>query len=334
MPDNLEFTRRSAMATGLAFSTLFLTPSDLRAQPNATLAGQSILITGASSGFGYLGALHYARLGATVVASMRNISRPEANALKMIAKKEGLKLHIVELDVLKDDSVKQGVQDAKRIIGQIPDVLINNAGLAIIGPIEIQDTEATRLAFETNVIGYQRLHRAVLPEMRERGSGRIINMSSQSGRLIWPGIGQYCPTKFAVEAMSEALAYEVEPFGVRVSILQPGGYPTQFWENRNKYSAELKERSDLSKFKGYGKLVEQMTAGDMPNLKGDPMDIPKAISHILSLPISEMPLRVMLSSSGHPQASINEASRDTHVKFLKRSPFGPSVGKIHVPITP
>lgn len=329
MSTTQELSRRAALGAGLAFGTWLLMPSDLKAQPSESLAGQCILITGASSGFGYLGALHYARLGAKVVATMRNVPRKEARTLIKIAKTEELDLHVVELDVLKGRSVKRGVEKAEKIFGRTPDVLINNAGLTVIGPVEAQDIKATRLAFETNVIGYQRLHRAVLPGMRARGSGRIINMSSQSGRIIWPGIGHYCPTKFAVEAMSEALAYEVEPFGVRVCIIQPGGYPTQFWENRNKYSAALKRRSDPSHLTGYGKMVDQMGTDKTPNLKGDPMDIPKAISLVLSQPVSETPLRVMLSSSGHPQASINEQSRKTHINFLKRSQFGPSVERIH-----
>lgn len=153
------------------------------------LGGTSILITGCSSGFGYLGALHYARAGARVVATMRNLPRPEADRLRAIAAKESLELYVAEIDVLDEESVSQGVEEARRLIGDAPDVLINNAGIAIVGPLEAQDIAATRLAYETNVFGYQRMIRAILPTMRKRGRGHIVNMSSQSGRLIWPGLG-------------------------------------------------------------------------------------------------------------------------------------------------
>lgn len=329
MTNNQDYSRRRFMVSGAALSTLLLVPTDISAQPKNSLSGQSILITGTSSGFGYIGALHYARLGATVIATMRNLPRPEADELKAIAYDERLNLSVVELDVLKDKSVRNALKKVEKILGKTPDVLINNAGLAIIGPVEAQDTKATRLAFETNVIGYQRLHRAVLPGMRKRGSGRIINMSSQSGRVIWPGLGHYCPTKFAVEAMSEALAYEVEPFGVRVSIIQPGGCPTNFWKNRILYSSALKARIKTEDIKRYGKIYENMDSERIPNLKGNIADVPTAIAHILSMPKDEMPLRVMISHQGHPQKDINKTHKQTHTAFLERSSYGQSVKAIH-----
>ena len=112
--------------------------------------------------------------------------------------------------------------------------------MSIAGPIEAQDMIATQLIFDTNVFGAQRMSKAVLPSMRVNGSGYIFNISSQLGRIIIPGFGQYSPTKFALDAMSEQLAYEVAPHGIDVTIIQPGGYPTKIWYNQNAPSARLR----------------------------------------------------------------------------------------------
>ncbi|APG62031.1 hypothetical protein LPB140_03480 [Sphingorhabdus lutea] len=293
------------------------------------LTGKTILITGAATGFGRLGAIHYARLGAKVIATMRNIIRPEAAEISDIAKNEKLDIHIVEIDVLSEHSVQNGVAQAEKILGAIPDVLINNAGIAIVGPVEAQDLQASKLAFDTNIIGYQLLQRAVLPAMRKRRSGHIINMSSQSGRIIYPGLGHYCPTKFAVEAMSEALAYEVALQGVEISIIQAGGYPTEFWRNREQYTAKLKQRSATEHLDGYGAMADLMGSGRIPKLNGDPMDVPRAIAHAIAAPAGRKPLRVMVSSSNHPQAQINDIIKETQLSFLQKTPYGNALKILH-----
>ena len=137
------------------------------------LTGLSILITGCSSGFGRLGAEHYARLGAKVFATMRNLPRPEAAELEALAKKDGLDITIFEIDITKDAQVKAGVAAALSAADGKIDVLINNAGMSIAGPIEAQDMIATQLIFDTNVFGAQRMSKAVLPSMRVNGSGYI-----------------------------------------------------------------------------------------------------------------------------------------------------------------
>ena len=324
-----SITRRGTLAFSasapLALSTVAHAASEHGA---ARLAGKSILITGCSSGFGRLGALHYAQLGARVVASMRNVPRDESQTLISKAKSSGLDLRVVEIDVTSERSVSEGVVEAEEFIGGTPDILVNNAGIAIVGPLETQDVEATRLAYETNVIGYQRMIRAVLPKMRARKSGHIINMSSQSGRLIWPGLGNYCPTKFAVEAMSETLAYETALLGIDISIIQPGGYPTKFWENRERLTKDLKDRSDAAHLDGYGAMSAQMGSGRIPNLVGDPMDVPRAIADTMALPAGQRPLRVQVSSGGDPQETINMVNHETHLRFLGRGPFGDAARKV------
>ena len=260
-----------------------------KASGASSLAGKAILITGTASGFGHLGALHYAGLGAKVIASMRNLPRPEAEALRQAAARDKLDLHIVEIDVLSAPSVSRGVAEALRIAGGTLDVLVNNAGIGIGGPVELQDEEAARLIFDTNVFGYQRMMRAILPGMRARQSGLIVNISSQLGRMVIPGFGLYPATKYAVEALSEQSAQELKRFGIDVTIIEPGGYPTAIWAKSRKRTAELVARSSAGLRKAYG-----MADGSVWGSDGgatDPMDVPRAIAAIIAMPPGSRPLR-------------------------------------------
>lgn len=272
------------------------------------LTGKSVLITGSSSGFGRAGAEHYARLGAKVFATMRNLPRPEATQLADLAKREDLDIHIIEIDVTDAELVASGVAQALDIAGHI-DVLINNAAIAVGGPLEAQDMEATRLMFETNVFGVQQVTQALLPSMRASGGGHIFNMSSMLGRLIVKGYGHYSPTKFALEAFSEQMAYEMEGTGVGVTIIQPGGYPTNIWKNQIVYTSALKERMPQDMTSVYPKLTEAM--GKIPEGAGgdtDPFDIPRAIAHVLAQEPEDRPLRVEVHPVMRPQMHINRAA--------------------------
>lgn len=272
------------------------------------LAGISVLITGSSSGFGRAGAELYARLGATVFATMRNLPRPEATALETLAQQESLDITVLEIDVTDDAQVTAGVAKALGAAGKI-DVLINNAAIGIGGPIEAQDMEATQLMFDTNLFGVQRVSQAVLPSMRANGAGHIFNISSMLGRIIMRGLGHYSPTKFALEAYSEQMAYELEGTGVGVTIIQPGGYPTKIWENQAKNSAALKERMPQDLLSVYPRLTGAM--GKIPDGAGgtsDPLDIPRAIAHIMSLPPEKRPLRKAVHPKYRPQIHINKAA--------------------------
>ena len=144
-------SRRSLLAASGAAAALAAAPVAALADANGSLAGRSFLITGASSGFGRLGALLYARAGARVFATMRNLPRPEAAELEQIARAEKLDLHVLTLDVRSDEQVAKAVAEAERRNGGPLDVLVNNAGIVINGPIEVQDMEAFHLAFDTNV---------------------------------------------------------------------------------------------------------------------------------------------------------------------------------------
>jgi NAD(P)-dependent dehydrogenase (short-subunit alcohol dehydrogenase family) len=308
-------------------------PAAAVAQPAdpKSLAGKSFLITGTSSGFGNLGALLYARQGARVFATMRGLPRPEGEALLKVARDEKLDLHVLALDVLSEEQVNAAVAEAERLSGGPLDVLVNNAGINIAGPVELQDLEATRLTFDTNVFGLQRTMRAVLPGMRSRKSGLIFNVSSQQGRIIMPAGGLYSSTKFAVEAMSEQIAYELAPHGIEVVIIEPGGFATTIGRNRARYTAALAARADEKYKAGYPELVAQMSrmpgGGAMPAAlppgMPDPIEVPKAIAEIAAMPAGTRPLRRPVHPGNKPQLEINRVSAETQRALLDRSPYAP-----------
>lgn len=314
-------TTALAAAAAAAHSDSVITKRDI--------AGTSILITGCSSGFGRLAAEKFAREGARVFATMRNLPRAEGDALIALAKAENLDLHVIEIDVTDDEQVANGVAEAERINGGALDVLVNNAGVGITGPVEVQDMEATKLAFDTNVLGYHRLALAVLPRMRARKSGQIFNISSQLGRVVLPGGGHYSATKFAIEAMSEQLAYELVPHNIEVTIIQPGGYPTEIWKNRNRYNTALKNRAKDIHKDGYQALMARMGEEDGSGRSADPIDVPNAIAEIISLPAGTRPLRRAVHPGPKPQLPINDLSAKVQVDWLGGSPYGPWIKAVH-----
>jgi NAD(P)-dependent dehydrogenase (short-subunit alcohol dehydrogenase family) len=324
--------RRTLLAGAAATSALAAT---VRAQAPAVTAtpdlkGKSVLITGCSSGFGRASAEHLARLGAKVFATMRNLPRPEAEELTKLARDENLDLTVLELDVLDDAMVASAVAEAERLAGGALDVVVNNAGIGISGPIEVQDIEATRLAFDTNVFGYYRVARAALPAMRANKSGQIFAVSSQLGRVITPFGGHYSANKFAVEAMFEQLAYELVPHNIDVTIIEPGGYPTKVWVNRNVYTGALKDRAPEIHKAGYPQVVAAMGTEDGSGRSANMADIPRALAEIIAMPAGTRPLRRAVSGGPIPQVEINRVSAETQVAWLGRSErLGPLIRAVH-----
>ncbi|MGQ3101346.1 MAG: SDR family NAD(P)-dependent oxidoreductase [Sphingopyxis solisilvae] len=323
-------SRREIIAGAAALTTA--APALLHAATPAgapSLKGRTILITGASSGFGRVGALYYARLGAKVIATMRGLPRPEAETLAAEAAKDKLDLHIVEIDVTSDASVAAGTAKALEIAGGRIDTLVNNAGIGITGPVEVQDMAATQLIFDTNVLGIQRMQLALLPQMRAAKNGQIFNISSQLGRVIVPGGGHYSATKFAVEAMSEQLAYELVPHGIEVTVIQPGGYPTNVWVNRNAYTGALKERSNPALLAAYEPFTRGMGTEDGSGRSADPLDVPRAIAEIMAMPAGKRPLRRAVHPGNKPQEAINRVSAEVQLAWLGGGPLGPLVKAVH-----
>ena len=189
---------------------------------------QICLITGTSTGIGHATALHLARRGYRVYATMRNTAK--GAQLGAAAAAENLDLVIETLDVTDHQSMLDCVARIMAVEGRI-DILINNAGLSSSSPIETYPEDEHRALFEANYWGPVKLTQAVLPAMRERASGAIINISSVLGRIAWANQGAYCASKFAIEAFSEALAQEVAPFGIRVAIIEPGVTASAIFDN-------------------------------------------------------------------------------------------------------
>jgi NAD(P)-dependent dehydrogenase (short-subunit alcohol dehydrogenase family) len=178
-------------------------------------------ITGASSGFGRAMAELVLKRGGRVVATARDCA-----ALADLVGQSGGRAIGVPLDVTKSDQVTSALRSAEAFGGI--DVVFNNAGFGMMGGIEEAEDKEIRAIFEVNFFGALRVVRAVLPKLRARGSGFILNVSSVAGVRAVPGLGYYAATKFALEGMSEALVGEVEPFSIRVMIVEPGPFRTDF----------------------------------------------------------------------------------------------------------
>lgn len=179
----------------------------------------TVLITGASSGIGRATALRLARRGMTVYATARKV--------ETLAELAAAGAHAMPLDVTDETSMSVVVHAIEADHGQV-DILVNNAGYGQFGTIEETQLDQVRAQFETNVFGLARLTQLVLPGMRRAGRGRVINVSSMGGRLVFPVGGYYHASKYAVEAISDALRFEVAPFGIQVSIIEPGMIRTEF----------------------------------------------------------------------------------------------------------
>lgn len=317
-------SRRAFLAGASAIAATAAAPARAQDAKALDISGKSVLITGTSSGFGRLTALHLSRMGARVIASMRNLdggARPEARDLMTIAQNEDLDLHIVEIDVLDDASVTAGVSEAESIAGGALDVVVNNAGIGLAGPVEINDMEATQLIFETNLFGYLRVARAALPKMREAGAGQVFNVSSQLGRIVIPGLGMYCATKFGVEAMFEAMAYELVPFGVEVTIIQPGGYPTEIWDNGRRYSNALLDRVGEARKAAYDPHI-QMSLGIMTGEQDtNPMDVPMAIHEIMAMAPGTRPLRRPVHPDPGAMSAANGAMAQIQDRVMSAGAF-------------
>ena len=189
---------------------------------------ENVLITGSSNGFGYLTTLTLARKGLKVWATMRNPDGKNSEkklALLNIARQEGLAINILELDVTDEDSISQAIDTVISEDSKI-DTLVNNAGVMFVGITEAYSIEQAQSQFDTNFFGILRTVKAVTPHMRKEKKGLIINVTSLAGRLSFPYFGIYCASKHAVEAYSQSLRYELAPFGVEVSIVEPGPFGT------------------------------------------------------------------------------------------------------------
>ena len=183
------------------------------------------VVTGSSSGIGYETSLILARNGYLTYATMRDLEK--SVTIKSVATKERLPLRVVQLNVTEEGSIMDAVHSIITDVGKI-DLLVNNAGYGLNGAFEELAMEEIKAQYETNLFGVIRVTQAVLPIMRKQKSGIIINISSAAGRFGYPGESAYVSTKFAIEGLSESMVYELEPFGIRVVLVEPGPIRTIF----------------------------------------------------------------------------------------------------------
>lgn len=234
------------------------------------------VVTGSSSGFGFLTALELAKEGYTVLATMRNLTK--GNALLKQAEENALEDLIIlqELDVTSEESINR-LKDVLLVMGRV-DVLVNNAGFAGAGFIEEIPVSEYKAQFDTNVFGMISVTQAVLPLMRKQKSGTIINMSSISGRMGFPGLSPYAASKYAVEGWSECLRLEMNAFGVKVVLLEPGSFQTNIWSS-GKQVTEMSQRPDSPYAAEMRKLEAYIDSS--AETYGDPLEIAKTITAIV-----------------------------------------------------
>jgi NADP-dependent 3-hydroxy acid dehydrogenase YdfG len=248
---------------------------------NAAGRSEAVLITGCSSGIGKAAAERLAKKGHTVYATARR--------LDSIRDLEAAGCKLLELDVTDEQSMAaavKAVEDSEGAVG----VLVNNAGYSQSGAVESVPMEDVRRQFETNVFGLVRMTQLVLPGMRGQGWGRIVNISSMGGRLVFPGGGYYHGTKFAVEAISDALRYEVKGFGVGVTIIEPGLIKTEFGSTA---AGSLAPTGDDGPYAVFNTAVGTTTAGayesgGLSRLGAGPEAVAKAIERAIKKPKPRM----------------------------------------------
>ena len=210
---------------------------------------KTVLVTGCSSGIGYATCLMFARNNFATYGSVRDLSKAER--IQEITNKEKLPLKIIRLDVNEDESIRIAIQKIISDSGGI-DILINNAGYGMFGPIEEISVKEIKEQFETNFFGTIRLIKAIVPIMRKQRNGTIVNISSMVGRFGVPLNAAYVSSKFALEGLSESISFELEEFGIKVIVVEPGVIQTDFFHN-------LKVRGNDTK-SPYYKLMDKRIA--------------------------------------------------------------------------
>ena len=220
------------------------------------------IVTGSSSGIGFETSLLLARNGFFTYATMRNPDK--SNKIIGLKQKERLPLEVLKLDVTDDKSIKEAIEKVANEQGRI-DVLVNNAGYGLVGPLEQLSIQELKEQFETNVFGVIRVTKSVLPIMRKQRHGTIVNISSIAGRIGFPLTPAYVSSKFALEGLSESMAYELEQFGINVILVEPGVIKTNFDKNLKIGKNVSTTTNDYSS--PYAGITEKRIAGFKPRFE-------------------------------------------------------------------
>jgi len=236
---------------------------------------QIAVITGASSGFGLLTTLELAKKDYLVIATMRNLEKQGTLLSQVTQLNLQQNIKVQQLDVTDQNSI-HNFQLVLKEINKV-DLLINNAGYANGGFVEEIPVEEYRKQFETNFFGAISITQLVLPYMREQKSGKIINISSISGQVGFPGLSPYVSSKYALEGWSESLRLEVKPFGINVALVEPGSYNTNIWEVGKQLAENHSETT--SPYKEYmDKIQKHINSGS--DTFGNPIDVAKKVVDI------------------------------------------------------
>ncbi len=275
---------------------------------------QVVLITGASSGFGRLIAETLARKNYQVLATMRNLNGRNAAAareIRELAERESLSLEVLDLDVTDDFSVHRAVGEAAAKCGRI-DVLVNNAGHGVMDLAESVTLAQAQRQFDTNFFGVLRMNRAVLPAMKRQGSGLLLHVSSGAGRLVIPGMGLYCASKFAMEALAEAYRYELASQGIDSVVIEPGAYATPIME-------KLERGEDPGRKTGYGDMarVPEIVQARIGSSRANPQEIADVVLQIIETPAGQRSIRYRLGPGGPGVERINTLSAEIQGQMLE-----------------
>ena len=281
------------------------------------MKSQSVaLVTGSSSGIGFETALLLARNGFNTYASMRNLEK--SKNITEIANREKLPLQVVQLDVKDDKSVKEAIDKIVVAENQRIDILINNAGYGLLGALEDLSIEEIKAQFETNFFGVVRVTQEVLPFMRKQNNGIIVNISSVGGVIGIPGLSAYHSTKFALEGLSESISYELEPFGIRVVIIEPGFVRTNIMNS----SIIAKKASDRKS--PYFSSIQQLeksfkSAMENTSASSPPEEVAKVILQAVT---SESPkLRYAVGNDASSIIQTKTTMSDTEFRSLIKQQF-------------
>jgi NAD(P)-dependent dehydrogenase (short-subunit alcohol dehydrogenase family) len=250
-------------------------------------------LTGSSRGFGRVWADAALKRGDKVAATARTVT-----SIADLKEKYGANVLTLELDVTKPDQVKTAVEQAHAHFGRL-DIVLNNAGYPLVGMIEEASPNDVRALYETNIFGALSVIQAAVPLLRKQGGGHILGTSSGLGHVTMPLIGFYCSSKWAFEAIHESLAAEVKPFGIKVTIIEPGAYATEFGSpSSGKFAAGLNVYEDLR-----SQIFERVRSME----RGDPNATPEAIFKIVDT--ENPPLRSFLGGQNLPWVRAAYAER-------------------------
>ncbi|MGL4178819.1 MAG: SDR family oxidoreductase [Dermatophilaceae bacterium] len=282
-----------------------------------------MLVTGAGTGFGLATAQACALVGYTVYASMRDLAGNNAARAATItawAREQAVELHPLELDVLSQDSCDRAIQQILDDTGQL-DVVVNNAGMLLVGPTEAFTPEQVLHCFDTNTVGPLRVNRAVLPHFRSRRAGLIVWVGSVTSDIISPFQGPYVAAKAAEDRLAETTFYENTPYGIDAVIVQPGAYTTGTNHFPGaQYPADPDRRAQYDEI---AEMVDQLAANldslAEPGARTDIGEIADAIAEVIAAPAGQRPFRIVIDPQHHGAQECNAIRSYMQERFMERA---------------